>query len=99
MFTTQWLIDYGADGNTTIAGKEDYIRRRIDNFFKAENFISPAVGEKEVFDSLVSAKAEWENIKSDRGAIGFYYLVGKEDGRKIAYSKTLNKVLLYYNCC
>jgi hypothetical protein len=97
--TTEWLIDYGAEGNTTIAGKADYIRKRIDNFFNPKNFISPAIGEKERFDSLVSTKSAWENINSDRGAIGFYYLVGKEDGRKIAYSKTLGRVLLYYNCC
>jgi hypothetical protein len=50
-------------------------------------------------DSLYINIAAWNDIKSNKESVGFYYLLGKEDGRWIAYSKRLNKVMLYYNCC
>jgi hypothetical protein len=98
-YTTQWLLDYGAEKDTTTTFKEHYIKQRIKKFFEAEKFSQPAIDATEKFDSYVSEATAWEMIKADPEAIGFYYLVGKEDGRKIAYSKTLRRVVLYYNCC
>lgn len=36
----------------------------------------------------------WKDIRSGESAVGFYYLVGEEDGRHIAYSKKLKKVVV-----
>ena len=96
---TTWLLDYGAEGDTTLTAKESYIRNRIENFFNDKNFRQPAISSTEVYEADYSDKTIWDDIKSDSTAIGFYYLVGKEDGRRVAYSKKLNKVVLYYNCC
>jgi hypothetical protein len=96
---TTWLLDYGAEGDTTLTAKESYIRNRIENFFNEKNFRQPAISSTEVYEADYSDKTIWDDITSDSTAIGFYYLVGKEDGRRVAYSKKLNKVVLYYNCC
>lgn len=98
-FTTDWLLGYGVEGDTTQSQKENYITNRIDNFFTEKNFLKPAIHQTDRYDADYSDKTAWDDIKSDPTAIGFYYLIGKEDGRRIAYSKRLKKVLLYFNCC
>jgi len=98
-FTTDWFLDYGADGDTTELQKENYITTRINNFFNEENFLQPAIKKTDRYDADYSDRKNWEDIKSDASAVGFKYLVGKEDGRRIAYSKQWQKVVLYYNCC
>lgn len=76
-----------------------FIKNRIIEFFDKKNFISPAINKDVIFDEDYSHKESWFDIKSDKTAIGFHYLVGEEDGRSIAYSKKTKKVVLYFNCC
>jgi hypothetical protein len=78
---------------------EKYMRNRVKEFFDEKNFNYPAIKQDEVFDEDYSDMEIWNDIKSDRTAIGFYYLIGEEDGRTIAYSKKTKKVVMYFNCC
>ena len=85
--------------NPTKEQEENVIKQRVKEFFNEKNFKSPAISTKEEFEEDYSDKNIWQNIKADRAAVGFYYLVGEEDMRWIAYSKKKGKVVLYYNCC
>ena len=76
-----------------------FIKKRILEFFDKNNFISPAINKDDIFDEDYSDKEIWFDIKSDKTAIGFHYLVGEEDGRSVAYSKKTKKVIIYFNCC
>jgi hypothetical protein len=99
-FASGYLLGYGVDYNNTEAEKEDYIRKRIEGFFDTDSFIFPAIASTDPLDGEHTENQKfWKELKADQQAIGFYYLLGKEDGRYIAYSKSLRKALLYYNCC
>ena len=98
-FDANYLLNYDLPLESTEAQKNEFILSRISNFFTEENFKVPAIKSDMTFDSNYSDRAIWQDIKRDNGAIDFYYLLGKEDGRWIAYSKTQNKVVLYFNCC
>ena len=98
-FSTTFLLDYGVKDNATDQEKEEYIKGRIDTFFNENNFRQPAIDAKAIFDENYSKREIWDDIISDQTAIGFKYLLGKEDGRHIAYSKKLKKAVLYFNCC
>lgn len=76
-----------------------FIENRIRTFFDETNFRIPAIAANQEFDEEYSDKQIWDEIKNDKTAIGFYYLLGEEDGRQIAYSKRQKKVVLYFNCC
>jgi hypothetical protein len=82
-----------------VKDSEKYIRNRIKEFFEEKNFKYPAIKQDEVLDEDYSDKEIWNDIQSDRTAIGFFYLIGEEDGRTIAYSKKTKKVVMYFNCC
>jgi hypothetical protein len=99
-FPTNYLIGYGLVGikNTTSKQQEEYITKRIKDFFKEENFSYNPLKD-DTFDKEYSNKEIWDDIKSDSTAIGFYYLIGEEDGRRIAFSKKKKTTELYYNCC
>ena len=83
----------------SVKDQENFIKSRVLEFFDEKNFKTPAIKSDEVFDEDYSDKDIWESIKNDKHAIGFYFLIGEEDGRSIAYSKRLKKVVLYFNCC
>ena len=72
---------------------------RIEGFFNENNFLNPAIKKDEKFDPDYSDKETWDEIQSDKAAIGFSYLLGEEDGRKIAFSKKKRIVVMYFNCC
>ena len=99
-FPSYLLMGYGFEGDMNSAkDKEDYIKSRIKDFFNENNFIYPAIKSDENFDEDYSDKEIWNEIKSDLTVIGFSYLIGEEDGRKIAFSKNKGKVVMYFNCC
>ena len=98
-YETTMLLDYGLKPNPTDNEMEEYIKTRIDKFFKDDNFHQPAISKTDTFDKDYSKKEIWDDIITDQTSIGFYYLIGEEDGRHIAFSKKLGKVVLYYNCC
>jgi len=95
------LINEGLPKGIAASGKdqERYILKRIREFFNEKNFSQPAIRDNEEFDDDYSIQDIWMDIKSDKTAIGFNYLIGEEDNRKIAYSKKLKKAVLYFNCC
>lgn len=93
------LIGYGLDLNAAVTEKERYISKRIANFFNRKNFLTPAIKSGESYDPDYSDKEIWDDISSDFTAIGFYYLIGEESGCRIAYSKKLKRIVIYYTCC
>ncbi|NEM96818.1 hypothetical protein [Pontibacter burrus] len=98
-FSANYLLNYDTPLNPTPTQRDEFILNRIDTFFDEANFKVPAITADMTFDSNYGNEAIWEEIEADETAIGFYYLIGKEDGRWIAYSKPQQKVVLYFNCC
>lgn len=98
-FASNYLIDYGIVENPTAVKMEAYILQRANTFFHNDNFMQPALPTDRTFDPNYSDKQVWDIIKSDSSAIGFYYKLGKEDGRYLAYSGSEGKVVMYINCC
>jgi hypothetical protein len=99
-YPADYLInEYIFDENSTDKERKNYIKKRITEFFKEDNFSIPALSNEEKFDSDYSNKKIWDDIKSDTTAVGFYYLIGLENGCRIAYSKKDKKVVKYFCCC
>ena len=98
-FPTHEFLDYGLKDNATDKEKEEYIKGKIDKFFNEDNFHQPAIAANDTFDEDYTKKEIWDDIISDQTAIGFYYKIGEEDMRFIAYSKRQMKIVIYYNCC
>lgn len=96
-YPSVYFVDYGFD--KTLGTEEEYIKKRVDSFFDEKRFKQPAITADEIFDEDYSDKEIWDDIKSDKSSIGFSYFIGDEDGRYIAYSKKMGKVVLYFNCC
>ncbi|MFD2246157.1 hypothetical protein [Pontibacter ruber] len=93
------LIGFATDYNKTPQLQEEYIRKRVDEFFQNENFDQPAIAADDEFEEGYATREVWESIKSDKKAVGFSYLVGEEDIRFIAYARAADKVVQYYGCC
>ena len=93
------LLDYGLPQNSTDKQKEEYIKSRIDKFFTLETFHQPAIDQNAKFDVDFTSREVFDDIRADQTSIGFYYLIGEEDGRQIAYSKKLKKTVVYFSCC
>ena len=77
----------------------DYMIRRIEGFFDQYHFIKPAISPDDKFNAKYSNKDIWNEIKSDKRAIGFRFLVGNRDGHQIVYSKRYGSAVLYFRCC
>jgi hypothetical protein len=99
VFPSTSFLNYGLNDSPTEKEKQEYIKSRIDKFLNEDNFRQPAIMTESAFDEDYSVKEIWDDIISDQTSIGFYYLIGEEDGRHIAYSKKSKTVVLYYNCC
>jgi hypothetical protein len=98
-YETTRLLDYSLKANATDIEIEDHIKARIDKFFNEDNFNQPAISRDATFDEDYSEREIWDDLVADQTAVGFYYLIGEEDIRRIAFSKKLGKVVMYYNCC
>lgn len=102
-FEADYLLGYDFEGNINSRKETDaFITKRIKAFFSEDHFSVPAISPDVVFEedqSYYIDKQTWQEIKSDKQAVGFYYLLGKEDGRHVAFSKKKGKVVMYYNCC
>jgi hypothetical protein len=98
-FPARFFLNYDLNEPSTDQEKEDFIVKRMKEFFKEDNFNQPAVKKSDILDTEYSDKKVWEEIQSDPTAVGFYYELGQEDGRSIAYVKKENKVVTFFNCC
>jgi hypothetical protein len=101
-FDANYLLGYDFTGNINSKKETDaFIQKRIREFFSEDRFSTPAIEEDEVFEdqSYYIDKETWEEVKANKQAIGFYYLLGAEDGRHIAFSSKKGKVVMVYNCC
>jgi hypothetical protein len=77
---------------------EKCLRKKVSAFFEKKCFKIPAIAKNEDFEPENSVKEIWNDIKSDRTAIGFYYSIGEyeEDLKFIAYSKKMKKTVVYF---
>ena len=101
-FDANYLLGYDFTGNIDSQKETDaFIKKRIREFFSEDRFSVPAIEEDIVFEdqSYYIDKETWEEVKANKQAVGFYYLLGSEDGRHIAFSKKKRKAVLFYNCC
>lgn len=101
-FDANFLLGYDFTGNINSQKDTDaFITKRIKTFFAEKQFSSPAIEDDVIFEDqgYYIDKETWDEIKANRQSIGFYYLLGKEDGRHIAFSKKKGKAVMYYNCC
>jgi hypothetical protein len=100
-YPSNYLIGYGLGSTTppTLKEEEDYIKKRVAEFFNDDNFSSPAIGANDEIDTDYSNEEDWNDIRSDQTAVGFYYLIAEEAGCQIAYSKKNQKTIKYFCCC
>ncbi|QCR22704.1 hypothetical protein [Pontibacter sp. SGAir0037] len=99
-FPARDLIGYEiVEESPTKEQEEEVVKRRIREFFIEDNFSSPAIATDEKYEEDYAEKSIWKDIKADRTAVGFFYKIGEEDMRWIAYSKKAKKVVMYHNCC
>lgn len=99
-FPANYLVGY-SDEQLDRSTMGSRIEERIKHFFDAKNFFHPAIASNEKHDAdyAIVEKTAWQAIKDDATSVGFGYLLGSEDNRRIAYSKLLKKVVIYFNCC
>lgn len=101
-FGADYLFGYDFTGDFKSQKDTDaFIKKRIQSFFSEDKFSVPAIEDDVVFEdqSYYIDQQTWDEIKSNKQAIGFHYLLGSEDGRHIAYSKKKKKAVMFYNCC
>jgi hypothetical protein len=77
----------------TQAEREAYVRRRADEFFADKNFQRPAVPAAATYQTGLADRAAWDDLRRRPDALGFHYLVGKEDRRVIAWSPLRKQVV------
>ncbi|WP_197088554.1 hypothetical protein [Rufibacter radiotolerans] len=75
--------------------REAYILKRMEEFFQPSNFISPAISEGASLPTDTNQVATWKRIQANPASIGFKYLLGKEDGRLLAYDPAEKKAVRY----
>ena len=98
-FPPVYLIGYGLLNDASEKEQENFIKKRISEFFTEDCFSQPAIEKDSPYVEDYSNKDFWEEIKADQTSVGFRFLVGEEDNRSIAFSKKSKKVILYFNCC
>jgi hypothetical protein len=101
-FNGDFLLGYDFTGNINSQKETDaFIQKRIKEFFGKDRFSTPAIEDDITFEdqSYYIDKETWEEVKANKKAVGFYYLLGSEDGKHIAFSKKKGKVVMFYNCC
>ncbi|WBO83243.1 hypothetical protein [Hymenobacter yonginensis] len=75
------------------AEREAYIRRRMDEFFADKKFRQPALTAKDAYQEGGADRPTWTELQKRPDAVGFVYLVGKEDRRRIAYAPGTKQVV------
>ncbi len=78
----------------TPAEREAYVRKRLQEFFADKNFVRPAISAQDTYQpGSTLDKATWEELRGQKESVGFMYLLGKEDRRKIAWSPMRQQVV------
>jgi hypothetical protein len=96
------MNDFMERGPKDKRSQEDSIEviKKLSQFLNENNFDKASII---VNDALNQAFGElspgWKEFQVDTLAIGFNYLLGAEDGRSIAFSKTKRKAIIYFRCC
>lgn len=75
--------------------REAYILRRMEEFVQADDFVIPAISASTPADTAFVALATFKSIQANPSAIGFKYLLGKEDGRLLVYDPSQKKAVRY----
>lgn len=81
------------NSTATQAEREAFVRRRMDEFFADKNFRTPAVTAKDTYQAGTVDRTTWDDLRRRPDSVGFQYLVGKEDGRRIAWSPLKQQVV------
>ncbi|TGE10273.1 hypothetical protein [Hymenobacter fodinae] len=81
------------DSTATQAEREAYVRRRMDEFFAEKNFQRPALPASATYQPGLADRTAWDDLHQRSDALGFHYLVGKEDRRVIAWSPLRKQVI------
>jgi hypothetical protein len=77
--------------------RDAYILKRMDDFVQATDFVSPAIAPTAPVQTSFVNEATWKRIQANPKAIGFKYLLGKEDGRLLVYDPGQKKAVQYGN--
>ncbi|WP_181305691.1 hypothetical protein [Rufibacter sp. XAAS-G3-1] len=79
----------------TNSEREAYIIKRMDNFVQPADFVSPAIAPNAPVQASFVNESTWKRIQANPKAIGFKYLLGKEDGRLLVYDPEKKKAVRY----
>ena len=77
----------------TIRDKEIAILQGMNNFFRDDRFVQPAVPKAATQPENVDAQS-WSTVKSDNRAVGFDYPAADGRERRLAYSKEMSKAVI-----
>lgn len=77
----------------TPAEREQYIKNRFNTFFAEAQFTKPAIAPHDLYDPAYGNEKAWNALKADTSAVSFNYLLGKENGKRIAWSALQKKVM------
>ncbi len=84
------------NSTATQAEREAYVRRRVSEFFAAQNFQRPALARAAPYPTPAPVspdRATWDDLRQRPDAVSFRYLIGKEDRRRIAWSPLRKQVV------
>ncbi len=88
---------------TDAAEQEDAVRAEIAAFLNAENFMTPALQDNERYDASVHLRdtTTYNELYYHNDYNGFMYhsFLNHDERIKIAYSRILRRVVVYYRCC
>ncbi|GGK65233.1 hypothetical protein ACD591_01910 [Rufibacter glacialis] len=79
----------------TVSEREAYILKRMDEFVQPTDFVAPAIAPNAPVQASFVNETTWKRIQANPKAIGFKYLLGKEDGRLLVYDPEKKKAVRY----
>ncbi|UYZ64236.1 hypothetical protein [Hymenobacter weizhouensis] len=77
----------------TVRDKEIAILQGMNNFFREERFVQPAVPRSAVQPENVDAQS-WTSVKEDNRAVGFDYPAADGRERRLAFSRKLGRAVV-----
>ena len=79
--------------SATMRDKEIAILQSMNNFFRDDRFVQPAVPKAAVQPDNVDVQS-WSSVKADTRAVGFDYPSADGRERRLAYSKVLKRAVI-----